>query len=1146
MASWKDDEVVGDVQEPTTSSSSWRDDEVISEEDTSGYEGGPAVDLSVPPKVAPLTMEQQKANEQPDGFISESGIPMGNAQENVLPYDVTKGEQEAYQRKQYVTSSGDPNEDYETQVDKITLPEDFVPTTDMYEGITDPHGFYDYIKSKSEGTSVGLSPTYRNPKTGKLYTVPAPGDYHSGEQNKLESSTITGSNWFTNDMADAARMAAKNLAVTAAAGLDSFTEGTQFETRVAETIDKVIANPAKATNIRDSLLREGAVLTAGAIAGSKVGKKIAPADMPKLSAISAYFFGLVGSVAVMDPDTETTMTGQNSLSAKTLGHPLWDGIKVDEGMSSAKKILAKKFNLLSDAMLAAAPVEAATKGVSLGVRFAKAITWDAITPIFSDKAKGTTVFKEAAMKLGAGTPDQIDDLIEHIRKNKEEVIDFMDSNIPDMPVERTTMSAIAEGADDRALQIKAMEAEKGVLETGASQLRTKMEQPVNALRDTQKSLLDSRGGLDAVEGARDQMFRQAQEAIGDSTNEVVTAGLAADAAEESLVKTLTEDKNFGKQIQELSANTGIDVLGRDKTAASGSISKKIATAITKAWDDNNALYEAIPDTAPVEMQSFMEKLTDAWEFLPPSTKKQLSSVIDLEDPAQELTFKYVNNEVLPKINSAINMQMKSANPNVVAIEALTDLRKNIASDQLEILSQNGDSAIAEAALAAKNNYKNNIAKFADDPKTPMGKLFAEHGQYFRGKRADRPYDIKTGWRDTSQPIIEGLSDKKAGGAEQLITFMKSPNYMGDPKEIIEVYKGNVSRKLAGILSNTDDVTQINPGDILSSIGDVGVTLQKEFPEQAAEMTQLLNDVRTKKITLEQAKNTLKEVMVKADEAEKRVYDSILGKFIQQSPDPMKPGIVPATNGYKIFGDMLSNPGSEAQIAAVMDRVRKSNDPIAQKGIEAAFFSHVEDLLKGANNQGFNVKAAEDLLSDKNPLWKYGEEIIQNKDLAAAYKGAIRSVLKEHTKRVPGSLSAMPSGTPLAKARQGFDTFTTWTFGVLNSTATKVRSAGSKVLMQNDPAEQINGIRDLFYSDPDFAIKSLTELRDELKYGMTPKGRDMMFRIGLRAGIYSDKEKPAWEEETKKMFSQGLLQKAKVPEGVSEAQGRIRGLIPPKQ
>lgn len=1127
----------------------------------SGYPGQPKVtqaELDAAPEGIGDTPEQFTGSFDPSKDMSL--IP--GSPENL------QADQDRLLGKQYKDyQSGQVIQSPEAMVRSDALPENLVPSTDMYEGSQDPWKMYNDMASKADSHTLLGDPVLK----GKV--LPKPGDYSwynldksplSGEKSVLNTpfgvspklASLTG---------DAARESIKNLLVTAAAALDE-AAGTDY---MAKSVDQWIASPPEAKAPVDGLIKDGVKITAATILGAKAGAT-AGSSMnwsEKYSQALAGLSSLVGAISVLNPDDPTVITGKNALA------PMLTGIPIDDKGKFSQQILAKKFNQLEDAVALGLPM---AKGAEVAGWVGGFLSRTIVQPItygLSSSAREKKVTQDILYHLDGKDSGSVDKLIQYIQAHKQEVFDLGGLGTDTATLNRTPMSAIAEGAtkDNKLLANKAQEVEAGGLRSGISSLITKKEEPLHEMNTVLDNAVTSRGGLNTIDKTSQMMANQAIEKVDTATGNLKATQLKTDAdlqaaktqADANLENTKVtqnqriqdsqnelnqvnseldriykSDPTFAATIEQLSKDSGIDVAGKFRAGEVNKVMPELVNSVRIMKKKKNDLYEAIPEGVPIDEQSFVDNVVPLIKNKWLTEGLEESILTRLKDQKLGLDFKYAYKKLLPKINGEIGREISlgtDAIPEKIA--ALKALSHNISSTQVDILSRSSDKSVSSAATAARDFYKNTYVKYTRDPETPVGRLFAayddafdEHLAKMGGDEGKDIIGIGHNYRmsDEAQNVVEnGVNDNKRGSAQQVIDFMSNPDYKGDKTGLIKVYKGEVAGAIADVLSqNGGDMTLLDPNLVYKTLKDKGVVLKQNFPEEVKQIDTFIQSFRQGRMSQEQATKTLEQVkkegadvissveksnkellssakdQAKAEvkaankgvkKAQREVDKSVLNKFVEKTPD----GMIPKQNGFDVFKNLLRKDNNENKIGEIVRRVKESNDPEAQKGLESAWLAHVEDSIHASvNNKKANVTNANKLLSNKTSLLKYGKMIFGNnpdpkesaKSLEAlnVYVDFIDKVMKEQTKT---SSTSIPLGDKLkveSEAVSAFGYLTKFVFGALSRTGLKVSSTGGRVLKSSNPDTHAMEVRDMLLSDPEYATKMFGVVRDAMNGGLSPE------------------------------------------------------------
>lgn len=859
-------------------------------------------------------------------------IPMGDmTTEETIQYNRDTNTADAYKNYQ---GGNIIQKDGKTEVRTEALPQDFEVTTDMYSKTDNPQRLYNTLQKLSDGVDITGKKTYK----GRI--IPEPTDYSGALPSGPGMSTSSAL------VADTVRETGKNLLTAVAAGLDEVTQSMGFNTNYIKSVQDGIADPAKAEKVSHALGKE--VLRAGTSValGMKAGKTIGNAtDQGRLNTwVLSVAGGMALETLTKNPDDGNLVVGDNSLVE------LNEGFNPEEGKTDADKFWRKKGDQALDSALTAGPVSGAmelgVKGIGLGVNLYKKLK-SAIAPNEAEIAKEEA---EAFMTaIGAKTPQEIVPKIEQIQKSLKEEgkvnIDFADGTINPVQVQRTSMSAIAEGAEkqgDSQLANVAMEQEKLAHKQGNlnTAFDTTKQQPIRTLAKTQQEAVDSRGGIPAIEQTKNLLADSAINKIEKAGNRVTTAKSQADdflrsrqseaiqgfnqkqtnsemtlgAAEDifqgskeeqriatqGLQELFQKDEAFAKSIQELSQSSGIDVGKKFRAQATDEILPDLVEGVRRIKQKKNDLYTAIPDDSDIDEQSFIKAWQDASEAdaIPKEVHKILSDHLgDDIDKMEVLTFGKVYS-MLPKINKVIiDLESSAKTYDVNKINALKALRDNINVTQMQHLIDVGDAEVAQAAKDARDYYKYTYIKFARDRDTPIGSLFDAYDNAFDDHLAIGARDSETGKltqiedinenykvkRQARRVVKDGL-DYDTGLPEQVVDFVKNEDTGIDSGKFLGPYKGKVLDAMNKILEeNGGDFSKIKPYDVNKALEDEGVSLTKHFPEDTQKINDFIEEFKTKKSQVDTSGERIK-TSEKYLEKTEGMTDKVLSKAEKEKQD----------------------------------------------------------------------------------------------------------------------------------------------------------------------------------------------------------------------------------------------------------------------
>jgi hypothetical protein len=660
------------------------------------------------------------------------------------------------------------------------------------------------------------------------------------------------------------------------------------------------------------------------------------------------------------------------------------------------------------------------------------------------------------------------------------------------------MSAIHEGATkagDFNTANRAMELEASGVKTGIPELVTSKDQPSRALKDTLDAAATSKGGLETVNKTGQLMANQAIDTLGVAhtsadltkatakslkTDAETKAAEAIDQAtiashnnladvknanEQVLNQTKSSvndanleaqknvdevnqtfdhmyktDRTFGATIDQLSQDSGVDVASKFHTNATNEIMPKLVDAARSMKETKNSLYNAIPD-APIDEHSLVAAAKPLMDtgWMP---KRVAEAIAGRLGENENMSFKYVFNEVLPKVNKAISEEIRlGANMNPDRLAALKDLRSNIYEVQPQYLIDHGTPEAADAARQAVNYYKNTYITYARDEQTPIGHLFSaidskydEHlattetvGDTKQITDLGKNYVVA----DTARQAVKNINDEHPDLAQQTIDFMSEPNYRGGKEDLTKVIQGQVAGAIADHFKKGGTVGNLDSSLIYNTLKDKGYVIKKNLPEWTNTAENMISGLKQSKTSQQSALERLKNVqdagqilldkvssqnkelenftaqegkqnvenatkqanqsvkdisdqadksVVQAERQLKKTTKSLKKSALDKFIETGPDGPLPKQNSYDVFKKLLGTNNNENRIAEIAKRVKAAKDPEAQKGLESAYYNFLRDkLITPSNDKRLSGAQTTKILDDKFSTTKYGQLIFGNYD-----------------------------------------------------------------------------------------------------------------------------------------------------------------------
>lgn len=948
---------------------------------------------------------------QSGGFTEEEA--------NTIP----QGDMDVEQTVQYNRDSAVANQykDYQSgpNAGKI-MPDDFEVTTDMYEKSQNPNLLYENLRKTADGTDITGQKTYK----GRV--IPTPQHYdNAGTATDLVADTI--------------RDTGKNTVTAIAAGLDEFNQSLGFNTNLTKMAQESIADAPKAEKVSHALskelLRAGTSVALGAKAGKMTGNTTAQ------NKINTWVLSMAGALALetltKNADEENLVVGDNSLVQ------LNEGFKPSEGKTDADKFWRKKGDQALDSALTAGPVAGVAELGLKGAKLVKNTTGKIWSSFFPNKDAIAKEEAEAFLKLaGIDTPEKIAGIQKKLQEEGSVTIGFGDDTITPVTIKRSSMSAIAEGAEkegDSLLANAAMEQEKvahkqGNLSTSFDDLK---QQPVRTLAKVQKEAVDSRGGIPAIEQTKNLLANQAVKQLDDNTQRVTSVRSSADdmfrqtqkeavqkvknktletdinvsaaedivsgsrreqeIAEQGLQELYKTDRTFAKTVNELSQETGIGVGTQNKAEASSKILPRLVQGVKNMKEQKNGRYTKVAQLAkdvPINEESFTEALLRAREAkaLPADAERMLTNELgdDVND-IENLSYGQIYN-MLPKINGALYKLRNSADADrQIKIDALEALRDNINLDQLDEIVKLDDVGedLKKAVVEAKRYYTEEYIRFARDSETPVGMLFDAFDNAYNEKFAK--FNPETGkledlgfnylMKDKSQKVAEDGVSQKIGSSEQVNDFIKHPDTGEDLEDsFLNIHRAEVADAIAVIRRSGKEPTGEDIAKVLQS---KGVSLKNSYPEFSVGIDNFIKRLDESQTAVKTTKETVKT-------AEKALEDIKV-----TAKDELKAAKTESKDLIK-----QSKATMEDTVSSAEKEAKDKNNEVLKSAVGKYFLEKAPDGTDKRIPVGNGYDSFKKLLSkpgNENKLRFVAEQIKKSGDKQAqeGFEGAMFELMREN-------------------------------------------------------------------------------------------------------------------------------------------------------
>lgn len=904
-----------------------------------------------------------------------------------------------------------------------------------------------------------------------------------------------------------ARGIVKNTAVTGAAMLDQLNK-TIFgmDSNLAQAAEDMIANPTPAGNAADSLITQTGEMAAGMIAGLRGGQAVSgvssrgkyvpgastpPAEIGTIAKILSGVGSTLGGTMTMNEDSEGMVVGT-----------LLQGVPVDENGHYSEQVLTKKLNLLYDQLAGAMVAQKGAQAAEAALMAIKGITIDQVVPMFSQGTREQDAIDNVVEALNMNTPEGIEKLQKLIKDNQSVWIKIADSNIDNFNLQRTTMSAVEEGLNDvdKWRARRAMDLEAGVFHSGNTSLQRKLDQPMENFREFQQQAIESRGGAPTIEAARQNIAQSGLSEVEQLRSMPRQQQEIVSQADEAGRELLRQDTIVGPDIRRMEGSPEINV-GEFKSSAEDRVMADVRQTADAMTEHKNALYDAIPEDAPIDREALINVLNENYDYVPASVMARVTN------PKNEITFRQLYDDIMPQISKAMTSKLNAKKPDEQAIGSLRAIQNHVNEVQTEYVATHGSPEAKAAADEARRYYRDEYVPYA---KTSSTEPLFDH-------RPTTEYDRI----QDAQDVVNSLSDKKKGTSKAVIDLLRRPENKGNPSDIVKVYMGDVVKKLSRKAASEEGIDSISSDDIIGELSDMGVTLKREFPNEARQLEVLASRLRTAKGNAKTERALLEEITSQSQELENQVFSSAIGKFIKRGKGD---NIHEVENGYDVFKSMLNKENNHAEIDELVKRVRASGDEAAQKGLESAYLSYLRDRIQDGS-QGFASRQAERFVDPKEvkSLKEYGMRIFKDPKIVEGVDDVVSALLRERDKRSPTGMPLQTKGSLGKAATAAVNFATSMTLGVLNPTATRVRNVAGALLRGSKGDQAAMRIMERIHSDPEYTLDLLDKLgKLKEKEKFTSTGKNLMWKIATYNYWYDQDQKADFEKDWNDYVKRGKM------------------------
>lgn len=775
-------------------------------------------------------------------------------------------------------------------------------------------------------------------------------------------------------------------------------------------------------------------------------------------------------------------------------------------------ILQKKIDLAADALVTAAPVAGLAEYGAKGLAIAKDLTFDRFVNYFSRTAKDDQIARSILSELGGITPDMPDEeVIRIFDKVIATINDPANKNLKDalqaritpeefarltpeqqkiLDINRDTVSAFEAGNAPGSAEVAgARSLREGVVRQGAPDVQEAMARPVRAADDYNEMLNAEAGGRGAANEAAKVVQQSGKEQVQAAQDVAADTAKAFEAEKADLSKVIADDP-IGKQMENLGTDVNINT-----TAAKDQARTDIGTNLEKSYEEST------------------KGLNDRAKNVPDDVEVDRDAIAELADEIAE-------SNLLSKNDKAILLNDETGFKELFAMTPTLTKRINE-------LAQRGESHLAEPLIRLRDTINNPVggdpavAEFRDyyakewAPKWKDGVGQDYAGVYQGTTRINRETGAKTVLSPVNKEIgTDAVIDKslqKTPYTKQLTTLLGKDGGEQIGTLVVSDALSNVQK----IINRKGSVGPEDFNDVLGALEQHGAAFSAVAPDQAKRLNDLATRVRDRNIELSEVQKEIDEIMKGAANVEKEVLGKELAPFFKQ--DSHGGVFNEVSNGYDAFNQVLKDTAQatdkegKTKLQRIIGRVKASGNELANKGLQAAWTNAFRDkFFSVADDATGTVKVKSKFIADekigKNELLEAGREIFKDQP---GVMTTVEALAREADRisKARSSTSHLPNEpkTIAQKGKSAFEMVTTFLFGPLSRTGSKVRSAGSKLLEKSNPEEYLNKTLQAVLADPDEFNRIVKPFMERQKKKVPVEDMKALLRWAVNTGVKSPEE-----------------------------------------
>lgn len=952
---------------------------------------------------------------------------------------------------------------------------------------------------------------------------------------------------------------AGDAAELAAAGIDKGAEKLGYETDSLGAVEGVTANVDAGGSIGDALLTDAVPAAAAALAGGVGAAKYIPAAATRFGSILRNIgVGVTGEAAAsatVGTDEGTVLLGDDA------AFPIAKGL--DIGDTNADQVLEQRFNTLVEGLaLGSAAAGIASTGIQIGKLGSQFVVEPFMTAARGsnmEKRAINEIMDQLTLVTEASTPEEIfsarQNIADIVEANKEVVSEALSRTDEPLRFNLDTVSALARGADD-ATADQLASIRSGILQRSnvGSRTREALSRPARALRDETEAYLQDVGGQTADDQV-ETMQAAARAAADDVVERVDTvrggtqvAQEKYEAAVDDVVRSINDDLEVGQQIQKLEDLNGTEIVEGAATNRE-QVKTNLESAYALMRQTKNDLYAQI-EGGPVDVGALYDAFAQA--DLDELTKKSkdirrtspLRELADLlqprrvdtdipgdltelafegADPVQASTRLETREEVVSRVqdffsqnpdkynfgffNNEIRNEIGRAAEDFFARgegssgRVLREITNTIDEDLVDFVAKNGDPDLANAAIRAKDYYRDEFAPIWRSKGVMEDFAQSYDGTVARGEGFRRGFDEQAG--DLTRNVLSGNSPEQVASTVQALQAAGE-----DAAPVADYMVSDAISNLAGRV-RTDGIEAVGFDQVESQFRRYGEALRSSFPEKAKSIDTFIGRLRNAQGNKAQLEQVLKTAGDNADAAMKQIQDLELSRFLREKSNIL--GIAPTQNSERAFREILTGGRSLDRISTLKDEITAltpGRQKAVQDGLETAYTRLLRSKAIGRTQEmggAPRVKVAgnEDALENLDPqqLIRAGREVFSDRpeimDTVEPLMEMAGMVQRTKEARPISVFSPTAFSQDAQKATNRLIYLTT---GPLTRAGTRIRAFLGAAVENMAPDQRAAQVMDGILADPDRFVELARKYNADPANG---KAREELLRAMFSGVIKTD-------------------------------------------